>query len=143
MVFTTNCPKDFIPNTPRDNDENGLAILAAVFEENEREEKKNSKQPRTTRKRKLMSPDDVSLVGHDNDDSTSIALPGQQGRTGVTSPLIINEEQQKIGQMACQALVDKYDEHNHIWNTSKAYNPKIAEFKLFYNNDALFSSCTK
>ena len=44
--------------------------------------------------------------------------------------------------MVCQAwLVDKYDKHNRLWNTAKAYNPKIAEFKLycktFYNNNTI------
>ena len=86
-----------------------------------------------------MSRDDVTLVGH-NDDSASIASPGQGG-TGVTPPVIINEENQKIGQMVCQELVDKYDEHNQIGNMAKAHDPKIAEFKLwcrtFYNNDTI------
>ena len=43
--------------------------------------------------------------------------------------------------MACRALIDKYDKHNRICNTAKAYDPKITEFKLycktFYNNDAM------
>ena len=34
----------------------------------------------------------------------------------------------------------KYDKHNRICNTTRAYDPKIAEFKLycktFYNNNA-------
>ena len=63
MVFTTHCPQGFIPQTPCDN-ENGLSALVAVFEANELEEKKNSKQAptrttRTNKRRKLMSPDDV------------------------------------------------------------------------------------
>ena len=61
MVFATSCrPRDFIPNTPWENDENGLDALVAVFQANKLEEKKNSKQaPRRATKRKLMSPDDV------------------------------------------------------------------------------------
>ena len=35
------------------------------------------------------------------------------------------------------------DEHNRIWNIAKAYDPKIAEFKLycktFYNNDKILT----
>ena len=61
MVFTNRCPQGFIPQTPRDNDENGLSALVAVFEANELEEKKNSKQAPTNKRRKLMSPDDVTL----------------------------------------------------------------------------------
>ena len=138
MVFATSSPDGFIPNIPWDNDENGLAALVAAFEANEIEEKKNQKQPTRTRreqspnnkkKRKLMSPD--------NDDLT-IALPG---RIPPPAPAVINKERQKIGQMVCQALVDKYDEDNRIRNTAKAYDPKVAEFELwcktFYNNDAM------
>ena len=58
MVFTTNCPEGFIPNTPCKNDENGLAALVVMFEANAIEEKKNSWQAPTRKKRKLMSPDD-------------------------------------------------------------------------------------
>ena len=63
MVFTKSCPQGFIPQTPCNNDENGLTALVAVFQANEMEEKKNSKQALTRRnkRRKLMSPDDVTL----------------------------------------------------------------------------------
>ena len=143
MVFSTSRPEGFIPNVPRDNDENGLETLVAVFKANEIEEKKNSKQAPRRKKRKLMSPDDVTLV--DNADSigqrrTALTPPAALTPTP-TAPAVINEERQKIGQIVCRALCDKYDEHNRIRNTAKAYDPKIAEFKLwcrtFYNNDAM------
>ena len=108
-----------------------------VFVSASANKKKNSKQAPRKKRKLIMSPDEVTL--NDNADLIGIASPGLG--TALTPPAVINEERQKIGQMVCRAIVNKYDEHNRIWNTAKAYNPKIAEFKLwcktFYNNNAI------
>ena len=145
MVFATSCPKGcFTPHVPHDNDNNGLIALVAVFKANEIEEKKNRKLLPVTRnkKRKLIFPDAVTLVDHHVYNNNAIALPRAASLTPPPPAAVIsNEEGQKIGYMVCWLLVDKYDEHNSLGNTSTAYNLKIVEFKLycktFYNNDAI------
>ena len=149
MVFTTRCPQGFIPQTPCDNDENGLSALVAVFEANALEEKKNSKQaPMRTnnnnKRRKLMSPDNVILEDEEDPVASAPQRNASPSATTLTTmPAVINEERQKIGQLVCRALHDKYDEHNRIRNTARAYGPKIKEFKLycrtFYDNDAMLT----
>ena len=83
--------------------------MLAVFEENEREGKKNRnklRRPRPRKDTKLM-PSDVIQLNDNNKNiigASTVAL--SRGRTAIrtTPAAVVNEEPQKIGQMVCQAI---------------------------------------
>ena len=148
--FLSTPPDGWKPRTPATHNVMLFEALHAC-EVSDEQEKKHSAKKRSAsstttsrrRRRVLMSLDNIELQ-EDNNNSTSQQL-FSPGKTTINEAepfavATINAERKATRKIAAMSTANIYDEHGWIWNTQKAYQPKLTEFnlycKMFYNTDA-------